>query len=313
MNKLQIRNSFLLLLAAVIWGVAFVAQSVGMEYVGAFTFTCVRSWIGGFVLIPCIYFLERLNEREKSGYAKEEYIKSQKELETDRKNLILGGILCGIFLALASSLQQIGMQYTSVGKAGFITAFYIIIVPILGIFLKKKCSAFVWVGVLFALAGLYCLCITDNSLSQGIWIEKGDFYIFLCAFVFSCHILCIDYFSEKTDGVKMSCIQFFVCGMVTAIPMFLTEQPSFHAILSAWKPILYAGVLSSGGGYTLQIVGQKGMNPTVASLILSLESVVSVIAGLLILGEKLSTKETIGCILMFIAIILAQLPEKEKY
>lgn len=190
MNKLQIRNSFLLLLAAVIWGVAFVAQSVGMEYVGAFTFTCVRSWIGGFVLIPCIYFLKKINKEEKK-----ECIKSQKELETDRKNLILSGILCGI---------------------------------------------------------------------------------------------------------------------VTVLPMFLIEQPSLHGILSAWKPILYAGVLSSGGGYTLQIVGQKGMNPTVASLILSLESVVSVIAGLLILEEKLSTKETIGCILMFIAIVLAQLPEKKK-
>ena len=307
MKQLQVRNSFLLLLAAVIWGIAFVAQSVGMEYVGAFTFTCVRSWIGGFVLIPCIYFLQKINKEEKK-----EYLKSQKELETERKNLLLGGILCGIFLTIATCLQQIGMQYTSVGKAGFITAFYIIIVPILGIFLRKKCSAFVWIGVLFALAGLYCLCITDNSFSQGVWIEKGDLYIFLCAFVFSCHILCIDYFSEQVDGVKMSCIQFFLCGMLTTIPMFLLEQPSFENILLAWKPILYAGILSNGGAYTLQIIGQKGMNPTVASLILSLESVISVLAGLLILGQKLSERELIGCVLMFIAIILAQLPKKEK-
>ncbi len=307
MSKMQIRNSLLLLSAAVIWGVAFVAQSVGMDYVGAFTFTCVRSWIAGFVLIPCIWFLKKIKKEPKEQKAKSTY-----ELAAERKNLILGGVLCGIFLALASSLQQIGIQYTTVGKAGFITAFYIIIVPVIGIFFKKKCTPFVWIGVVLALAGLYCLCITDGFVFGGLLMGKGDFYIFLCALVFSCHILCIDHFSEKTDGVKMSCIQFFVCGLITAVPVFLTEQPSIQAIISAWQPVLYAGVLSSGVGYTLQIVGQKGMNPAVASLILSLESVVSVLAGLIILGQKLSTRELIGCVLMFFAIILAQLPEKKK-
>ena len=307
MSKLQIRNSLLLLLTATVWGMGFVAQSVGMEYVGVFTFTSVRSFIAGIVLIPCIWFLNKINKKEKA----------ETELEdgqsTSQKTLLLGGICCGVLLAIASSLQQIGVQYTTVGKAGFITAFYIIIVPILGIFMKKRCAPTVWIGVVFALAGLYCLCITEGAIGgSGALIQKGDFYVFLCALAFSFHILCIDYFSEKTDGVKMACIQFFVCGIITAVPMFLLEQPSLQALLIAWKPVLYAGAVSSGVGYTLQIVGQKGMNPTVASLILSLESVVSVIGGLVILGQMLSRRELIGCVLMFVAIILAQLPERKK-
>lgn len=324
MSKLQIRNSLLLLLTAIVWGMGFVAQSVGMEYIGVFTFTSVRSWIAGFVLIPCIWFLQKINRSaaiEREGFAEKSLI-AKNEVQNlaakalERKNLILGGVCCGIFLAVASSLQQIGVQYTTVGKAGFITAFYIIIVPVLGLFFKKRCAPSVWVGVVFALAGLYFLCITDG-IADGFaageqLIQKGDFYVFLCALAFSGHILCIDYFSEKTDGVKMACIQFFVCGIITAVPMFLLEEPSLQAILTAWKPVLYAGAVSSGVGYTLQIVGQKGMNPTVASLILSLESVVSVIGGLIILGQKLSTRELIGCVLMFVAIILAQLPEKNK-
>ena len=305
MSKLQIRNSLLLLLAATVWGMGFVAQSVGMEYVGVFTFTSVRSWIAGIVLIPCIWFLDKINKREKmvedltNGYPQ------------DKKTLWLGGACCGTILAIASSIQQIGMQYTSVGKAGFITAFYIIIVPILGMFFKKHCAPTVWIGVVIALAGLYCLCITEGT-AGGALVQKGDIYIFLSAVAFSFHILCIDYFSEKADGVKMACIQFFVCAIVTTGPMLLLEQPSIQAILIAWQPILYAGAVSSGVGFTLQIVGQKGMNPTVASLILSLESVMSVIGGLLILGQMLSVRESIGCVLMFGAIVLAQLPEKKQ-
>ncbi len=303
MSKLQIRSSLLLLLTATVWGMGFVAQSIGMEYIGVFTFTCVRSWIAGAVLIPCIWFLNKWNKRE---------LRTEPEAK-EWKTLLLGGVCCGILLAIASSLQQIGVQYTTVGKAGFITAFYIIIVPILGIFFKKHCAPTVWIGVVFALAGLYCLCITEEVVEGVSLIQKGDFYVFLCALAFSFHILCIDYFSEKTDGVKMACIQFFVCGIITAVPMFLLEEPSLQALLVAWKPVLYAGAISSGVGYTLQIVGQKGLNPTVASLILSLESVVAVIGGLIVLGQKLSTRETLGCVLMFVAIVLAQLPERKKY
>lgn len=292
MKKEQIKGSLLLFLAAIIWGVAFVAQSVGMDYVGPFTFNCVRTLIGGIVLIPCIVFLNRGKVKKKTNF-------------TEKKRLLLGGICCGIALATGSTLQQFGIMYTTVGKAGFITAFYIIIVPILGLFLGKKCGLSVWISVVIALAGLYFLCITD-----GFSIGKGDIYVFLGAIAFSIHILVIDYFTQFNDGVKMSCIQFFVCGILCFVPMMLFEHPEISMILLAWKPILYAGVMSCGVAYTLQIVGQKNMNPTVASLILSLESVTSVIAGFLVLHQNLSHRELIGCGLMFIAIVLAQLPQK---
>lgn len=292
MKKEQIKGSLLLFLAAIIWGVAFVAQSVGMDYVGPFTFNCVRTLIGGLVLIPCIVFLNRGKVKKKTDF-------------TEKKRLLLGGICCGVALTTGSTLQQFGIMYTTVGKAGFITAFYIIIVPILGLFLGKKCGLSVWISVVIALAGLYFLCITD-----GFSIGKGDIYVFLGAIAFSIHILVIDYFTQFNDGVKMSCIQFFVCGILCFVPMMLFEHPEISMILLAWKPILYAGVMSCGVAYTLQIVGQKNMNPTVASLILSLESVTSVIAGFLVLHQNLSHRELIGCGLMFVAIVLAQLPQK---
>ncbi|MBU5473412.1 DMT family transporter [Roseburia sp. MSJ-14] len=297
MSKLQIRNTILLFLTAFIWGTAFVAQSVGNEYLGPFTYNCVRSLIGGAVLIPCIWFLRRVAPSDSK----------KKESPKDKKQLLLGGILCGICLCLGSNFQQMGIAYTTVGKAGFITAFYIIIVPVLGLFLKKKCTPFVWIGVGLALAGLYFLCIT-KEFSVG----KGDMLVLICAFLFAIHILVIDYFTEYVDGVKMSCIQFLVCGILSAIPMFLVEKPQMTQILSAWQPILYGGVLSCGVAYTLQIVGQKGINPTVASLILSMESVISVLAGLVVLHQQLSKREVAGCVLMFCAIILAQLPQKKE-
>lgn len=297
MKKRQAKNSLLLLLTATIWGVAFVAQSVGMDYVEPFTFNCVRSLIGGVVLIPCIWFLNR-GKTEKRDETPE-----QKKAE--RKVLVTGGILCGVCLFAASNFQQFGIRYTTVGKAGFITACYIVIVPVIGIFLNKKSSRLIWISVALALAGLYLLCMTE-SFSVG----KGDFLVFICALLFSLHILVIDHFSPLTDGVKMSCIQFFVCGILSGIAMLLTETPSLESILAAWLPILYAGVLSCGVAYTLQIVGQRDMNPTVASLILSLESCISVLAGWILLGQKLSAREFLGCAVMFAAIILAQLPEK---
>lgn len=305
MKKIQIRNSLLLLLTATIWGIAFVAQSVGMDYVGPFTFLCARSLIGGVVLIPCIALLNKINGSTDGGKCKPE--KETPAYKKAQRQLLIGGICCGLALCAASCFQQIGIQYTTVGKAGFITAFYIIIVPVLGLFFKKKCGPFVWIGVVFALCGLYFLCITD-----GFQIGIGDILVFICALLFSVHIMVIDYFTQYVDGVKMSCIQFWVCGLVSGILMLLFEKPSLSALLLAWMPVLYAGVLSSGVAYTLQIVGQKGMNPTVASLIMSLESVVSVLAGLVLLGQGLSQRETIGCVLMFVAIVLAQLPQKEK-
>ena len=224
-----------------------------------------------------------------------------------QKELYIGGIFCGLALFVASNLQQFGIQYTTVGKAGFITALYIVIVPVLGIFLKKTVGVKVWISVLLAVAGLYLLCITE-----GFSIGGGDFLVLLCALCFSVHILVIDYFSPRVDGVRMSCIQFFVCGLLSGVGMLLTERFSWSAVVQGWMPVLYAGVFSCGVAYTLQIVGQKGMNPTVASLLLSLESVVSVLAGWLLLGQKLSARELSGCVLMFAAIVLAQLPERRR-
>lgn len=301
MKKHQIRQSLILLLTAAIWGSAFVAQSVGMDYVGPFTFNCVRFIIGGVFLIPCIMLLERKNSIS---------LLKQTGGKSNKKMLLIGGISCGICLFSGSALQQLGVMHTSVGKAGFITTFYIILVPVLGLFFRKRCGFFVWTGVVLALAGLYFLCIKESFS-----VQKGDVLVFFCAVAFSVHILVIDYFVDKTDPVKMSCIQFLICGVISGIVMLFTETPNLGSLVEAWKPILYTGILSSGVGYTLQIIGQKGMNPTVASLILSLESVIAVLAGFLILHQALSTRELFGCVLMFGAIIFAQIPpvNREKH
>lgn len=311
MNKTQVRNSLLLLLTATIWGVAFVAQSVGMDYVGPFTFNMVRSLIGGIVLIPCIFLLGRLNSPEKymqKEKAKVGILNDRASKADERKTLLKGGICCGILFSLATNIQQIGIQYTTVGRAGFITACYIVIVPILGmVFFHKKSRALIWGAVALALVGLYLLCMTDD-----FGIGKGDILVLICSVLFSLHILVIDHFSPKVDGVKMACIQFLVCTVFSAVPAFLTETIRISGLLAAWAPILYAGVLSCGVAYTLQIIGQKNMNPTVASLILSLESCISVLAGWVILGQKLTAREILGCVLMFGAIVLAQMPEKRR-
>ena len=296
MNKTK--NTFLLLLTAFIWGVAFVAQSVGMDYVGPLTFNASRFIIGAIFLIPCIAFLDKLKEKENQAACKNIPAAPQ-----NKKVLITGGICCGIAIAAASTLQQYGIAYTTVGKAGFITALYIVIVPILGIFLKKKPRLIIWFSVLLALVGLYFLCMTD-SLS----FSKGDTLVLLCAFVFSLHIMIIDHFSPMVDGVRMSCIQFAVAGILCGIPALIFEHPTFSSLIAAWAPILYAGILSCGVAYTLQIVAQKNYDPTVASLLLSLESVFSVLAGWVILHQALSPREIFGCVLVFIAIILVQLP-----
>ena len=295
--KKQAISAAELLLTAFIWGVAFVAQSVGMDYIGPFTFNCVRSIIGGLVLIPLVIILGKKNRADKNAKETTEY----------KKNTVIGGICCGVYLCAASCFQQFGIMHTTVGKAGFITALYIIIVPILGIFLKKRVAPIVWGSSVIAVVGFYLL-----SISGQVSINKGDILVLICAVLFSVHILVIDYFSPKGDGVTISCIQFITCGILCGILMFLFETPHISDIFAAYLPILYAGVMSCGVAYTLQIVGQKNMDPTVASLILSLESVFSALAGWMILGQGLSRKELIGCSLVFVAVLLAQMPQREK-
>ena len=291
----KFRGSLLLLLTAMIWGAAFVAQSVGMDHVGPYTFLFSRSILGGVALIPVIAVMDRK--------------KKEKPEKKGGKLLVLGGVACGCALFLGSILQQIGIQETTAGKAGFLTAMYMILVPIAGLFFGKKPGLRVWGAVVVALGGMYFLCLHGTDLGS---INRGDLLEMACAVGFTCHILIIDHFSGRVDGVKMSCIQFFVCGFLAMVGMFLFEEPHFSDILAAGVPIAYAGLLSSGVGYTLQIVAQKDTDPTVASLLMSLESVFSLIFGWILLQEGMSGIELLGCSLMFAAIIWVQLPEKKK-
>ena len=295
--KQQIKSSLILLLTATIWGVAFVAQSVGMEYIGPFTFNAIRCVLGGLVLIPVILVLKKKKETGAENQEKE-----------DKKTLWAGGIACGVILCIASNLQQFGIMEASVGKSGFFTALYIVMIPVIGIFIGQRPGIKLWFCVALAVVGMYLLCMKDGSFT----IERADIMLLLCALAFSFHILVVDYFSPKVDGVKMSCIQFFVCGVLSAVGMLFTETPDISNIQAAWLPLLYAGLLSCGVGYTLQIVGQKGINPVIASLIMSLESVISALAGWVILGQVLSPKEILGCVLMFVAIIITQIPIGNK-
>lgn len=284
----------MLFLAACIWGFAFAFQSQGMEHMGPMTFNGIRFLIGAVVLLPVILIFRKPEEKKKST-------------KEDIKIALRGGVVCGLCLFVASSLQQFGIQHTSVGKAGFLTTLYIILVPIIGIFFKRKVSVIVWIGAVLSVVGMYLLCVSETMS-----INIGDVLAFCCAIVFAFHILSVDYFAPKTNGIILSCLQFLTsgtCGMVFAL---IFERPSFAEIISGIVPLLYVGVMSSGVAYTLQILGQKDADPTIASLIMSLESAVSVLGGWLILHQKLSGKELFGCLLMFIAVIGVQVFETKE-
>lgn len=296
-NKSSIGN-VLLILTAFIWGCAFVAQSVGMEYVGPFTFNGTRCIIGGIFLIAANLVFDAVKKKNKT------YVKPS---ESEKKELIKGGIICGIVLFAASSVQQIGISMTTVGKAGFISVLYILIVPFFGLLLRQKLPRMIWLCCAIALCGLYLLCINE-SLS----LSKGDAVVFISAAIYAVHIMAVDRFAPNVDCVKLSCIQFLVAGIISVAFMFIFEDPEIDKILDAWLPILYAGALSGGVGYTLQTVAQKWTKPSVASLLMSFESVFAVIAGAVLLSQVPSLRETAGCILMFISIIIIQLPEKRK-
>jgi drug/metabolite transporter (DMT)-like permease len=292
MKKRSVQSSLLLLLAATIWGTAFVAQQVGMDHVSPFTFNAARSLIGGIFLTPIVLLLKR-HRRDSAPVS--------------QKQTWVGGVCCGVLLFVASGLQQFGISYTTVGKAGFLTALYIIMVPLVSILLRKRPTPLVWISVGLSLVGLYLLCMTE-SLS----LSLGDSLVILCAVAFTFHILVIDHFTPRVDCVQMSCIQFYVCGVLSLVCALVFETPHLSSLLAAWVPILYAGVLSSGVAYTLQIVGQRNLDPTVASLIMSLESVISALSGWIILHEAMTGREVLGCVLMFGAIVLAQIPMPRK-
>ena len=293
----QLRGGAMLMLTALIWGTAFVAQSVGMDYLGPCAFTAVRNFIGCVALLPVIGLASRL----RSGTQPEEAAPAPGKMA-----LFGWGAACGLLLGGATLLQQAGMQTASAGKAGFLTALYIVIVPVLGIFLGRRPGLKVWIGVVLALVGAYLL-----SVKGGAGIASGDLLVIASAVVFSLHILVIDSVPAGVDGVRLSCVQFLVAGVFALVLALFLETFTWRDILSAWVPLLYTGVVSSGVGYTLQILGQRTVNPTVASLILSLESVFAALAGWAILGQALSLRELFGCALVFVAVILAQLPSKK--
>ena len=312
------KGNLLLLLTSFIWGSAFVAQSSGMDYVGPYTYNMARNVLAFLFLIPVIYVIGKkkgVTDNAGSGTGIDDVASGEanwKSILLPDRTTLVGGIYCGLVMAVASSLQQIGITMTTAGKAGFITALYIILVPLMGVFIGKKIPRIIWFCVVLAMAGFYLLCV-----KEGFSISKGDILVLFCSVGFSVHIMTIDHFTSKgVDGVKMACIQFAVAAIVMTPVMFLLENPSVSGLLSAWMTIAYAGILSSGVGFTLQIVAQKDTDPTTATLIMSLESVFAAVSGCLFLNEVLLPKEILGCILVFVAVILAQVPlpvkSKEK-
>lgn len=293
----RVRQNVLPLLAAFIWGTAFVAQSVGADYVGAFTFNAARSAVA-FVFLLVLSLGMRVVRRRA--------FPDQPDRYGSRRDIWIGGLCCGTALTVATYLQQKGLETTPSGKAGFLTALYIVIVPIAGLLLKRKPPRAIWISVPLAVVGLYCLCVTEASS-----VTVGDFYLLLCAFCFSAHIMVIDHFTQKVDGVYLSCVQFLVATVLSSCGMFAWESLSWEALQSCSGAVLYAGLLSSGVAYTLQILAQKDTNPTVVSLLLSLESVFATLAGVVVLHDHLTGQEYLGCALMLAAVVLAQLPDRK--
>ncbi len=295
-NKKMLGN-FLLILTAMIWGTAFVGQRTGMESIGPVTFNAARMILAA-VAVGAVAFIAAQKEKNRLSSRPPEAIRKY------RKETIIGGILCGIFLTSASLFQQAGLVYTPAGKAGFITAMYMLLVPVINfVVFRKKNTWLVWSAVLTGVAGMYLLCVTD-----GLNLTYGDTLVCICAFLFSCHILCCDRFVQDGDPLMISAIQFATAAVISTIAAFILEVPEWDDIVAAAVPILYCGIVSGGLGYTLQIVAQKFTDPTIASLLLSLESVFAVIAGAILLQERMTTQEMLGCLIMFIAIIMVQIP-----
>ncbi len=294
-------SSFLLMLAAFIWGTAFVAQSKGLEQIGNFTFLALRSCLAVVFLTPVSLFIYK-NNKKKIGDGEHGENKA-----FFSKRLILGGVLCGASVCLASLVQQYGIILSGVGKSGFLTTLYILIVPLLGLLFKRKVKPILWFCIVLATCGMYFLCVTESG-----GINIGDILLIMCAFLFAVQIMIVDYFVETVDGVRLSLVQFAVSALISIVGMFIFEEVDPVAISEAWFSIFYAGVLSSGIAFTLQIVAQKNLNPTVASLLMSLESVFAALAGAFF-GERLSINEIFGCVLVFLAIILAQLPVENLF
>lgn len=288
------KGNIFLLLAAIVWGISFVSQSVGVESLSPFAFNGIRMLLGSVSLLPIIAV---------QAFAKKKKGETTKLLSRD---LIIGAVICGVILGIASGIQTYAMKFTTAGKCGFITALYILFVPIVGAFFGKRVTGNVVLGVVIALFGMYFLCIHGTNMD----INTGDVLTFICSLCFTGHIIAVDYFSPKVDSVVLSCLQFFISGVINCIVMLFFELPTWGDIVYCAVPILYAGIMSCGVAYTFQILGQKGTQPAIASILMSFESVFAVVAGFIIIGDKMSQAEFFGCFLMFGAIIIAQLPKK---
>ena len=291
----ELLHTLALLVCAAIWGSAFVAQSVGAEYVGAFTFLAVRNWIAVAFLIPVIFVRDTILKKRGRPSVRPAN-------RTQRRFLLMGGAACGFFLCAASAFQQVGIRYTTTAKAGFITALYVVIVPILSVFFGKSVKSRIWMCVALAVLGLYLLCMRGE-----LSLSFGDGVVLVCAFLFACQIMTVDYFAPQVDTVRLSQTQFLVTALLSTVCMLLFEDLSTDSLIRALPSIAYAGVMSSGVAYTLQIIGQQNLNPAIASITMSLESVFAALAGWIVLGQSMSFRELAGCVLMFAAIILAQL------
>ncbi len=289
----------MLLLAAFVWGIAFVAQKTGMEHVGPFTFAGVRFFLAGLVLIPVLIIFSGRKIKAMEKEARKAYI----------RNSVLYGLICGVIIFVATSLQQFGILTTSAGKSGFITALYIVLVPVIAVFLGKRAGYKVWISIALAVVGMFLLCIKNG---EDLSMSSGDILLILCAIAFSFHIIAVDGLSVKGDGIIISMVQFLTCSLISLIAMMIFEEPTVSGILDAKIPILYAGIMSGGVAYTFQIIGQAKVQPAVASLLMSMESVFSALAGFVILRERMTGRELVGCALMFAAVILSQLPERNR-
>jgi len=296
-NSKRFRGNILLFIAAFIWGTAFVAQREGVNVLHPCTYNGIRNFVGCIALLPVILIMDS-GAKRKGTFVKD-----------NPKTLILGGILCGVILFVASTLQTMALTDADEGKAGFMTALYLIIVPVIGVFMGRKIKPVIWVCVVLATFGLYFLCVEKGT---GFSFDKSEMLLLGCAFVFAMHILVIDYFSPRVNGVKLSFLQFFVVGVISLVYIILIDKPTLNSIFQCAIPILYAGVMSSGVAYTFQILGQKDAEPAVASIIMSMESLFALLAGIIISGNRPTSRAIIGCMLMFAAIMLIELPNLKR-
>ena len=296
-KKTKLAGTLILLITSFIWGIAFVPQSIAAKYIGPFTFNTARFFLAGIVLIPVRAVLKYMGGKNK---------KTSVDLNKINKTSIKGGVLGGLFLFIAGSLQQYGMQFTSAGKAGFITALYIVIIPVTGLFTGKKSGINIWIAAAVSLLGMYLLCIKES-----LNLQKGDFYMLLCSLGFTMQILSVERFSAESDALLFSITQFMAAGILSLPGMLIFERVSFEGLANAWQAIAFLGILSRGVAYTCQIIGQRYVKASVASMIMSLEAVFALLGGVIILSEKLTVKEGLGCTLMFAAIIIAQQNDKK--